>query len=52
MSETKYYLAKIDESNIPIIEDIKHETNQIYDLLTVPFEKLDKLEELLEGNDD
>ncbi|WP_261021189.1 AAA family ATPase [Streptococcus mitis] len=51
-SETKYYLAKIDESNIPIIEDIKHETNQIYDLLTVPFEKLDKLEELLEGNDD
>ena len=51
-SETKYYLAKIDESNIPIIEDIKQETNQIYDLLTVPFEKLDKLEELLEGNDD
>lgn len=52
MSDTKYYLARIDESNIPIIEDIKHETNQIYDLLTVPFEKLDKLEELLEGNDD
>ncbi|WP_073687468.1 AAA family ATPase [Streptococcus salivarius] len=51
-SETKYYLAKIDESNIPIFEDIKHETNQIYDLLTVPFEKLDKLEELLEDNDD
>jgi ABC transporter, ATP-binding protein len=52
MSDTKYYLARIDESNIPIIEDIKHETNQIYDLLTLPFEKLDKLEELLEGNDD
>ncbi|MFS9082736.1 AAA family ATPase [Streptococcus mitis] len=52
MSNTKYYLAKVDESNIPIIEDIQYETNKIYDLLTVPFEKLDKLEELLEGNDD
>ncbi|EGF15846.1 ATP-binding protein [Streptococcus sanguinis] len=52
MSDTKYYLARIDKSNIPIIEDIKHETNQIYDLLTVPFEKLDKLEEFLEGNND
>ena len=52
MSDTQYYLASIDESHIPIIEDIKHETNQIYDLLTLPFEKLDKLEELLEGNDD
>lgn len=51
-SDTKYYLARIDESNIPIIEDIKHETNQIYDLLAVPFEKLDNLEESLEGNDD